>query len=583
MAHAVVRFDGFEVDLRAGELRKGETSVRLQEQPLQILAMLLDCPGAVVTREELRVRLWPDGTTVDFEHSVNAAIKRLRAALGDAADSPRYVETLHRRGYRFIAPVETVDDNGGQRHSGSPAPASNRPRLVVLPFKNLNGDPGQEYFSDGLTEELIAQLGRRSARDLGVIARTSAMALRHSGRTASDIGRHLRADYLIEGSVRREKDRVRITAQLIETAGETHLWAETYDRDLIDLLAVQTEVASRVAQSLALELLPDRTAGAGQTRHPGAYQAYLKGRYHWNAPADSGVERAIAFYNEAITLDPAFAAAHAGRARAWLTASDHYRHPPRIALAAARASAERALELNDTEYEAHVALAEARRTLDWNAAAARTSYRAALAINPDHDATQRYYAVFLAARRQDSEAIAMADRACDLDPLCLTLNTSAATVRFFAGDYEGGLGRCRYTLDMENEFVPARRLMSACLVQLGRVGEAVDALEGLPPARRDGVSLSWMGHALAVGGQESKARDLLGRLQRLDANQFVPAYHIALVHAGLGEKDAAVALLERACDQRDPWLDTMGVDPRFRVLRFDRRFAALQARVGLNC
>ena len=270
MDSTVVRFDGFEVDLRAGELRRGEASVRLQEQPLQILAMLLDRPGDTVTREELRMRLWPDGTTVDFEHSVNAAIKRLRAALGDAADHPRYVETLHRRGYRFIAPVERVGNSDAR--PGSLAPLDTRPRLVVLPFTNLSDDPAQEYFSDGLTEEIIAQLGRRSARHLGVIARTSAMALRHSGRTASDIGRCLRADYLIEGSVRREKNRVRITAQLVETSGETHLWSESYDRDLIDILAIQEEVASRVARSLALELLPDRSLDAGRTRHPGAYQ-----------------------------------------------------------------------------------------------------------------------------------------------------------------------------------------------------------------------------------------------------------------------------------------------------------------------
>ena len=347
MERAVIRFGGFEVDLRAGELRKGEASVRLQEQPLQILAMLLDRPGDTVTREELRMRLWPDGTTVDFEHSVNAAIKRLRAALGDAADRPRYVETLHRRGYRFIAPVERVGNNDACR-PGSLAPVDPRPRLVVLPFKNLSGDPAQEYFSDGLTEEIIAQLGRRSAR------------------------------------------------------------------------------------------------------------------------------------------------------------------------------------------------------------------------------------------HQDAEAIVMADRACELDPLCLTLNTSAATVRFFAGDYEGGIRRCRYTLDMEGQFVPACRLMSACLVQLGRYNEAVEVLERLPLARPNAVSLSWMGHALAEGGNESGARDVLGRLRRLEKDEFVPAYHVAFVHAALGETTAAFALLERACEQRDPWLDTMGVDPRFRRLRSNPRFAAFQARLGLG-
>src|SRR5262245_51214324 len=272
MDRTVVRFDGYQVDLRSGELRQGEVCVRLQEQPLQILGLLLERAGDIVTRDELRARLWPDGTIVDFEHSVNAAIKRLRAALGDTAERPRYVETLHRRGYRFIATIESGPDNPVRARIGRHAPVDDRPRLVVLPFTNLSDDPAQEYFSDGLTEEIIAQLGQRSGRHLGVIARTSAMALRHTGRTAREIGQCLRADYLIEGSVRRERDRVRITAQLIETMGETHLWAESYDRDLVDCLAIQAEVAARVAQSLALELLPERNAGAGRTRHPGAYQ-----------------------------------------------------------------------------------------------------------------------------------------------------------------------------------------------------------------------------------------------------------------------------------------------------------------------
>ncbi len=468
MDPAVVRFDSFEVDLRAGELRKGDVSVRLQEQPLQIVAVLLDRPGDIVTREELRSRLWPDGTTVDFEHSVNAAIKRLRAALGDTADNPRYVETLHRRGYRFIATVERVAGTDRGPRPRVRAPADDRPRLVVLPFKNLSESRAQDYFSDGLTEEIIAQLGQRSARHLGVIARTSAMALRNSGRTANEIGQWLHADYLIEGSVRREKDRVRITAQLIETRGETHLWAESYDRHVVDCLAIQTEVASRVAHSLALELLPERNRGAGRTRHPGAYQAYLKGRFHWNTPGDSGLERAIAYYDEALSLDPTYAAAYSARARAWVTMADYYRQAPRVALAAARASAERALELDHTEFEAHVALAEVRRALDWDFGGAAASYRAALAVNPDHDATQRYYAVFLAARQRTAEAVVMADRACELDPLCLTLNTSAATVRYFGGDYEGALERCRHTLDMASHFVAASRLMAACLVQVKR-------------------------------------------------------------------------------------------------------------------
>lgn len=249
----VKRFGTFEVDVRARELRKGGIRIRLQDQPFEILAVMLERPGDVVTREELRQRLWPAGTFVDFEHSLNAAIKRLRAALGDDADNPRFVETLHRRGYRFIAVVEAEGQPVRHLHvvrppAATPAPDNVNLRLVVLPFANLSNDPTQEYFSDGLTEEMITQLGRLCPGRLGVIARTSSMLFKRSPKSASEIGRDLSADYLLEGSVRGDGERIRITAQLIETRSEVHLWAETYDRSLGETLNLQTEVAARTSR-----------------------------------------------------------------------------------------------------------------------------------------------------------------------------------------------------------------------------------------------------------------------------------------------------------------------------------------------
>ena len=242
MTRQVVRFEEFEVDLRSRELYKAGLRVRLQDQPFHILAMLLERQGDIVTREEIRDRLWPDGTFVDFEHSVNAAIKRLRAALGDTAEHPRFVETLHRRGYRFIAGLHAAGASASPPSASATFSATkdHRPRLVVLPFANLSGGDTQDYFSDGLTEEMIMQLGRRCAHRIGVLARTSSMLYKNVMRAASDIGEDLRADYLVEGSVRRDGDRVRITAQLIETRGETHLWADSFDRTLADCLAVQS-------------------------------------------------------------------------------------------------------------------------------------------------------------------------------------------------------------------------------------------------------------------------------------------------------------------------------------------------------
>ena len=332
----VKRFGTFEVDVRARELRKGGIRIRLQDQPFEILAVMLDRPGEVVTREELRQRLWPAGTFVDFEHSLNAAIKRLRAALGDDADNPRFVETLHRRGYRFIAAVESEGQpvqQSARRAAAAAKPAADsvNVRLVVLPFANLSNDPTQEYFSDGLTEEMITQIGRLCPGRLGVIARTSSMLFKRSAKSASEIGRELSADYLLEGSVRGDGDRIRITAQLIETRTEVHLWAETYDRSLGETLNLQTDVAAHIARSLAMELVPDQVdvLGRATPRRTEAYQAYLKGRYHWNRGSFEGARSAISYYERALDLDPDFAAAHSAMARARISLANHSKEPGR--------------------------------------------------------------------------------------------------------------------------------------------------------------------------------------------------------------------------------------------------------------
>src|SRR5580765_1751098 len=298
-AERLLRFESFELDVRSRELRKGTERIRLQEQPFEILRLMLERPGDVVTREELAHHLWPKGTFVDFEHSLNAAVKRLRAALGDDADNPRFVETLPRRGYRFIASLRD-----GETVAILPVTSDYKARLAVLPFANLSGDPGQEYFSDGLTEEMILQLGRLGRHRIGVISRSSSNVFKGSGRRAREIGELLRADYLLEGSVRREADRVRITAQLVEASSESHLWTDVYDRNLTDCLEVQAEVAARIAQSLAVELLPEKAVQPSQDA--AAYQTYLKGRYFWNLPGDQGFDQAIVYFGQACVSDPNF-------------------------------------------------------------------------------------------------------------------------------------------------------------------------------------------------------------------------------------------------------------------------------------
>jgi TolB-like protein/Tfp pilus assembly protein PilF len=572
-----VRFGTFELDLKARELRSGTTSIRLQEQPFEILRVMLERPGDVVTREELRDRLWPQGTFVDFEHSLNAAVKRLRAALGDDAEHPRFVETLPRRGYRFIAKLDLSGSSApGPALRDHPLPAA---RLAVLPFSNLTDDGAQEYFSDGLTEEMIAQLGGLCGGRVGVLARWSSMVFKGSVQRAREIGEALRADYLLEGSVRREGDRVRITARLIEAAGETQLWSETYERSLTDCLLVQTEVAARIARSLALELTAGDRAEPARP-DPFAYQAYLKGRYHWNTPGDEGLDQAIAFYQQAIASAPRFGAAHAALARARLARAEYYRELPRQAILAARADASRAVEIDSTLYEAHMVLGDAARMLEWNWAAADASYARAIALNPSYETAHRSYALMLTALGRHDQAVRESARACELDPLCLVVGTTAAWVHFAAGDYRTAIGHCRNTLDMGPHFMPARRLLGAACLQAGRDAQAIAELESAAASGSpDPVLLAWLAHAKAVTGATEEANALVARIHALAPGRHVPSYHLALAYVGLGDADAAFEALDRAWLDRDPAIANAAVEPRLRPLHGDARFRDLVARM----
>ena len=573
-----LRFGAFELDVRSRELRKDGVCIRLQEQPFEILRTMLERPGDVVTRDELRQRLWPDGTFVDFEHSLNAAVKRLRAALGDAADNPRFIETLPRRGYRFIGTPAQRDEP-----AGTPA----RVRLAVLPFTNLSAAEGQEYFTDGLTEEMITQLGERCRGRIGVVARWSCMVFKGSTERTRDIGRALCADYLLEGSVRRHGDRVRITARLVESAEETQLWAEAYERHLTDYLSVQADVASRIAESLAMELAPGASPKpSGPTTSVTAYQEYLQGRYFWNnwvLPDDNGLDQALSRYTEALRIDPAFAPARAGAARAHIARALNYRERPRRALETARTEAKRALDLEAGLSEARLAMADVRRMLEWDWRGAETEYANAIALNPSQENAHRSFATMLAALGRHVEAVREIDRAVELDPLCLVVSTSAAFVRYLAGDYEGALAYCRRTTDIDPHYLPARRLVGATYLQSGRTDTALAVLEAAyADARHDPVYAASLSTARAMAGDGTGAAELLAGLRRQGTSRYVSRYHLALAQLGVGDRDSAFGALEQAVVDSDPALAYLAVEPRFEPIRSDPRYARLLDLLGLS-
>jgi TolB-like protein/Tfp pilus assembly protein PilF len=574
------RFGRFEIDSRTRELRKDGVRLRLQDQPFSVLALMLEHPGELLTRDELRDRLWPEGTFVDFEHGLNAAIKRLRAVLGDSAERPRFIETLHRRGYRFIAKVERVNGHGAYP---VPAAGDDRRRLAVLPFITLGEAAVPESFAGGLTEELVTQLGRICCDRLGIIARSSAMRVQRTDRTAREIGSALRAQYLLEGTVRTDANRVRITAQLIEAANETQLWADSFQHPLSDSLLVQSDVATHIVRGVAVELLPDRAPTVSTaTRNLAAYQAFLKGRYHWNRPGDEGLRECLAFYQQALTIDPQFANAHGALARATATAAEYYVLDAREAYDAAEAAASRALALDPSVSEAYTALAEVRRGRDWNWSAAEEAFRRALTINPSNEGARRLYGMFLTALGRTSEATVMLDSACELDPLCLVSNTGAAWIRYIVGDYAEAIDRCRHTIDMAPDFAASHRLLAAAYVQLGDARSGIRHLESMTSIHADPPTLGCLAHAYAVNGDRARAFEVLAELDRLSDRRYVSRYYRALACTGLGDFDQAFALLSCACDHRDPAMMQLSTDPRLIPLRADARFDELTGRLGFD-
>lgn len=566
-----VRFGPFELDRASGELRKNGAKVRLQQQPLQILQVLLEEPGRVLTREELQQRVWRSDTFVDFDHGINNAIKRLREALGDTAEKPHYIETLPRRGYRFIGTVKAAaEPHDGEIRS-----------VAVLPLENLSGDPEQEYFADGLTEALITSLVK--IRALRVVSRTTAMQYKKAHRSLPEIARELRVDGIVEGSVMRSHGRVRISAQLIDARNDLHLWAESYERELQDILALQSELARAIAAQIHITLTPPEQMQLRRARtvDPDAYEAYLKGRHHWNRRSADDLNKALHYFQKAIDKEPDYAPAHAGLADCAGIAGFWGFVAPAEGCAKAKAAALKSLEIEDSG-EARASLGWAILHYDWDLPASEWEFQRAVEQNPRYATTHQWYGHCLGCMGRFDEAYSECENAIHLEPAGLIINTSYAGLLWLGRQWKRAIKQTEKTVELDPNFVAGRFALARSYDAERMFDEAIaHAKETVRLAPANRFFLADLAHAYAAAGKRKNAIQTLERLQEIRKNGYVDACLIAHVYVALAEKETAFKYLECALQERSAWVPYVAMDHWFDDLRADPRFENLLQRAGL--
>jgi TolB-like protein/Tfp pilus assembly protein PilF len=562
-----VRFGSFELDLRAGELRKQGVKIKLQEQPFQILAMLLEQPGQVVTREELRNRLWPADTFVDFDHSLNKAINKLREALGDSAENPRFIETLAKRGYRFLADLKS-----GARRIQS---------LLVLPLENLSRDPEQEYFADGLTEELITKLARISA--LRVLSRTTATHYKGVRKPLPEIARELQIEGVVEGTVLRSGDRIRISAQLIHAPTDTHLWAESYERDLRDVLALQSEVAQAIAREVQVKLTPQEQAHFAEVSSvdPAAYEAYLKGRYHLNRRNAKEFGKAVQYFQQAIAKDPTYPVAYAGLADTLSIIGFWCLVPPDEGCGKAKGLAMKALETDPSLAEAHVSLAWATMLYDYDFSSTEREFERSIELNPRLAQAHQWFGFYLALMGRYEESYTELKRAFRLDPCSCIIHWTFGFVFWRARRYDQAIEQHEKALELDPHSAQWHWGLGVACLDKGMYERAIAALQeadnlsqGVPPI------LGYLGAAHAAAGHLDAAQKILERLNELSKQRYVTPYYVGRIYAALGKKDEALRWLETAYRERDPWMLLLKTEAGFDDHRSDPRFQDLLRRMN---
>ena len=624
----LVRFEGYELDLIAEELRKNGFVLKLQPQPFKILAYLATHPGVVVTRQELRDHVWPGDTFVDFDLAINQAIKQIRAVLDDDAESPRVIATLPRRGYRFIAKAETnaTPEISSQQMApevrkiiepqpqaavpsrkgrwipvtlavcaillllavfiGYRATRTGRPtaqmRMVVLPFQNLTGDAGQEYFADGMTEEMIAQLGAMDPDRLAVIARTSAVKYKNSSKGVDQIGRELGVDYLLEGSVREAASRVRITAQLIRVSDQMHVWSESFDRDFKDIVALQAEVAQAISSRIDVGLPRSQTqpSQAAPTNWE-AYSAYLKGRHLLlDNKTNATIAVALQYFQRAIEIDPNFALGYAGLADAYAEQADADLDPAK-AFALSKEAALHALKINPDSAEAHVSLANELFYNEWKWEEAEVEYKRALALKPTYEEAHHSYSHYLTLAGRHQEALQESERLLQMDPLSSHMNSHFGLALDRAGRFEDAIAQFKKTIALAPNYVRVYDHMGYTYERHKIFPEAIAAY-------RKGVSLAGetlevqpdLARALIEAGQRDEGLQILRRLEADATHRYVSPVELAGIYTVLDDHEHALKLLETALEQHNGSLLFLHSHSEFDSLRGNPRFMHIVRAVG---
>jgi TolB-like protein/DNA-binding winged helix-turn-helix (wHTH) protein len=621
-AKKVIRFGIFEVNSHAGELRRDGLRVKLQDQPLQVLLALLERPGDVVTREELRATLWPADTFVDFDHGLNAAVKRLRDALGDTSENPRFIETLARRGYRFIAPVDSP--------AARPVPEPSRlartaqvirpaylfglagiaaailvlvvalyvvrshwtrrgfvekhiESLAVLPLENLSRDPDQEYFSDGMTDALIADLSKIGA--LRVTSRTSSIRYKKTSKSLPEIARELNVDGVVEGSVMRSGNRVRIIARLIHAPTEQNLWTETYERDLGDVLKLQGDVAEAVADQVRAQVTPEQHARlrSAPMVNPSAYEAYLKGRFSEVPSTQAGLKQAQDYFTKAIREDPGFALAYVGLADCILQQGTYRWLPPQDAYQQGSEAIHKALQLDETLSEAHSTLAFLKWQFSWDWQTAESEFRRSVDLKPNSIEGHEAFAWYLGWAGRRDEALAQVQEVRRLDPAFPFAFIDESGIYYHQRDYKSLVDVSQKSVAASPELWASHYFLAVGYQGSGRPAQAIPEYQkAVELSQRNSDTTAGLAHAYASVGRKLDAMKILGELQQQSKVAYVSPYMIAVIYAGLRQNDKAFEFLEKAYQERSSDISYfIRADLRIDTLRSDPRFQDLLRRVGL--